>query len=151
MKTLVQENENGKYGPIDPKYQEDYNYILNYEANEAKSLSTELAGTIKKLWQTDSIKNTYEHRNEFFFANGQVKHFFNDIENLVKSDYLPTELDVLRCRLISIGIRKEAFQINGVNCELVDVGGQKSERKKWKNLFENVYIVLFVVAISEYD
>ena len=34
---------------------------------------------------------------------------------------------------------------------MVDVGGQRSERKKWIHCFENVTAVLFVVAISEYD
>jgi len=64
---------------------------------------------------------------------------------------LPTEEDILRCRWISMGVRREVFKINGVDCQLLDVGGQKSERKKWVNCFKNVFIVLFVVAISEYD
>jgi len=33
----------------------------------------------------------------------------------------------------------------------VDVGGQRSERKKWIHCFENVTAVLFVAAISAYD
>jgi guanine nucleotide-binding protein subunit alpha len=33
----------------------------------------------------------------------------------------------------------------------VDVGGQRSERKKWLHYFDNVTAVLFVVAISGYD
>lgn len=34
---------------------------------------------------------------------------------------------------------------------MFDVGGQKSERKKWIHCFDNVDCVLFVVAMSEYD
>ena len=34
---------------------------------------------------------------------------------------------------------------------LIDVGGQRSERKKWFHCFEGVNAVLFVVAMSEYD
>jgi hypothetical protein len=34
---------------------------------------------------------------------------------------------------------------------MFDVGGQRSERKKWIHCFENVTAVLFVVAISGYD
>jgi hypothetical protein len=34
---------------------------------------------------------------------------------------------------------------------MIDVGGQRTERKKWIHLFENVTCVLFLVAISEYD
>jgi hypothetical protein len=34
---------------------------------------------------------------------------------------------------------------------LVDVGGQRSERKKWIHCFEDVTAVVFCVAMSEYD
>jgi guanine nucleotide-binding protein subunit alpha len=34
---------------------------------------------------------------------------------------------------------------------MFDVGGQRSERKKWIHAFENVGVVLFLAAISGYD
>ena len=34
---------------------------------------------------------------------------------------------------------------------MFDVGGQRSERKKWIHVFDNVQVVLFLVAISGYD
>jgi guanine nucleotide-binding protein subunit alpha len=34
---------------------------------------------------------------------------------------------------------------------MVDVGGQKSERKKWMQLFEFVPTIIFCAAISDYD
>lgn len=34
---------------------------------------------------------------------------------------------------------------------MVDVGGQRSERRKWIHCFENVTSVMFLVALSEYD
>lgn len=36
-------------------------------------------------------------------------------------------------------------------CRMVDVGGQRSERRKWIHCFENVTSIIFLVAISEYD
>ncbi len=32
-----------------------------------------------------------------------------------------------------------------------DVGGQRSERKKWIHCFEDVHAVIFISAVSEYD
>ena len=34
---------------------------------------------------------------------------------------------------------------------MVDVGGQRSERKKWIHCFEGVTAILFCVALSAYD
>lgn len=34
---------------------------------------------------------------------------------------------------------------------MVDVGGQRNERRKWLHCFENVYMIIFIAALSEYD
>ena len=33
----------------------------------------------------------------------------------------------------------------------IDVGGQRTERKKWIHCFDDVLLVMFLAAISEYD
>ena len=43
------------------------------------------------------------------------------------------------------------FQRGEVSIGLIDVGGQRSERKKWLHCFETVNTLLFVVSMSEYD
>ena len=34
---------------------------------------------------------------------------------------------------------------------MVDVGGQRAERRKWLHSFEHVTSIIFLVAISEFD
>ena len=34
---------------------------------------------------------------------------------------------------------------------MVDVGGYRSERRKWIHCFENVTSIIYLVALSEYD
>jgi len=41
--------------------------------------------------------------------------------------------------------------MENVHFRLVDVGGQRSERKKWMHCFQDVTAVIFCVAMSEYD
>lgn len=58
---------------------------------------------------------------------------------------------------ISLSHFRESAGLNG--CRLIlttdtmsqDVGGQRSERKKWIHAFEDVSILLFLCAVSEYD
>lgn len=51
----------------------------------------------------------------------------------------------------STGIVEEVFDVKGQKLRVFDVGGQRSERKKWIHCFDSVVILIFVVAISEYD
>lgn len=41
--------------------------------------------------------------------------------------------------------------MKGLHFRMVDVGGQRNERKKWIHCFQDVTAIIFVVAISEYD
>ena len=44
-----------------------------------------------------------------------------------------------------------AHFIKRIRVRMVDVGGQRSERRKWIHCFDHVTSVMFLVAISEYD
>lgn len=77
--------------------------------------------------------------------------YFDSIERIAQPDYMPTDQDVLRSRVKTTGITETTFIIGDLTYRMFDVGGQRSERKKWIHCFENVTTILFLVAISEYD
>lgn len=64
---------------------------------------------------------------------------------------MPTDQDILRSRLKTTGITETVFDLGALTYRMFDVGGQRSERKKWIHCFENVTALLFLVAISGYD
>jgi guanine nucleotide-binding protein subunit alpha len=66
-------------------------------------------------------------------------------------DYIPNDQDILRSRFKTTGIVEMTFDLGSYMCLMVDVGGQRSERRKWIHCFENVNCLLFMVAISGYD
>lgn len=79
------------------------------------------------------------------------RHFFEKAEEIARPDYVPTNDDILHSRIRTSGIVEEAYLINGVNFVVIDVGGQRNERKKWIHCFDSVNAVIFVAALSEYD
>ena len=77
--------------------------------------------------------------------------FFNDIKRIGQANYVPTAQDVLRARSKTTGIVETRFMIKETSIHMFDVGGQRSERKKWIHCFEAVKSIIFCVSLSEYD
>lgn len=65
--------------------------------------------------------------------------------------YVPTQQDVLLARKPTKGIHEYDFEIKNVPFKMVDVGGQRSERRRWFECFDSVTSILFLVSSSEYD
>lgn len=66
-------------------------------------------------------------------------------------DYIPTDQDILRSRVKTTGITEITFRVKDAIYKVFDVGGQRSERRKWIHCFENLNAVIFMVSLSEYD
>ena len=77
--------------------------------------------------------------------------YLTSIDRISSGDYVPTEQDVLRARVPTTGIVEYTFLIENITFRMVDVGGQRSERRKWIHCFENVTSIMFLAALSEYD
>lgn len=66
-------------------------------------------------------------------------------------NFTPTDQDVLRARVRTTGIEEAEFEIDAFQFRMLDVGGQRSERRKWIHCFDCVTSVLFCTSLSEYD
>ena len=49
------------------------------------------------------------------------------------------------------GLVEHWLTLDNSRVSLIDVGGQRSQRRKWLHCFEHVSAIIFVVACSEYD
>ncbi|XP_031834163.1 G protein alpha q subunit isoform X7 [Nomia melanderi] len=89
---------------------------------------------------------------EYPFDLAEIRFsYLSDLERIEKPDFLPTEQDILRARAPTTGIIEYPFDLDSIIFRMVDVGGQRSERRKWIHCFENVTSIIFLVALSEYD
>ncbi|XP_055350863.1 guanine nucleotide-binding protein G(q) subunit alpha-like [Paramacrobiotus metropolitanus] len=105
---------------------------------------------IKSLWGDAGIQEAYDRRREYQL-NDSTKYYLSDLDRISSPDFLPTEQDILRARVPTTGIIEYPFDLESVIFRMVDVGGQRSERRKWIHCFENVTSIMFLVALSEYD
>lgn len=51
----------------------------------------------------------------------------------------------------SVGIQVFKYSENDVTFQINDVGGQKSERKKWRNIMQNIDILIYVISLTDYE
>jgi len=105
---------------------------------------------VSSLWQDAGIQQAYERRREYQLSDS-TKYYLNDLDRIKQPDYLPTQQDILRVRIPTTGIIEYPFDLDQIMFRMVDVGGQRSERRKWIHCFENVTSIMFLVALSEYD
>ena len=77
-------------------------------------MTPELGELIQKIWTHESVQKLFIRRNEFQL-NDSAEFYFNEIGRISKSDYLPTQDDVLRSRVRTTGIVQSDFIIKKLN------------------------------------
>ncbi|XP_071814963.1 guanine nucleotide-binding protein G(o) subunit alpha-like [Apostichopus japonicus] len=109
-----------------------------------------IASALRALWNDSGIRSCAIRGNEYEL-NDSAMYYFDNMERILIEKYVPTTEDVLRARVRTTGVLETSFTVGGVPLRIIDVGGQRSERKKWIHCFEHVSAVIFVAALSGYD
>uniref|UniRef100_A0A3Q3VUC9 Guanine nucleotide-binding protein subunit alpha n=1 Tax=Mola mola TaxID=94237 RepID=A0A3Q3VUC9_MOLML len=124
--------------------------VSGVNVKKVTALTNAHAEAIKSLWGDPGIQECYSRKREYQLSDS-AKYYLNDLDRIAASPYLPTQQDVLRVRVPTTGIIEYPFELENVVFRMVDVGGQRSERRKWIHCFEKVTSIMFLVALSEYD
>lgn len=113
-------------------------------------ISPELREKLPKILAEKNIQKALKQQSLFYLPDA-APYFFENIQRVLAPDYVPTFQDVLWCKIKSMGISEITFTEQGNSFLLVDVGGQRSERRKWLYCFQDVTAIIFCVALSEYN
>jgi GTPase SAR1 family protein len=118
--------------------------------NLREIITKEIADSIEILWYEQVIKTVYNTRARLQ-VDDSISYFLSEIHRIAEPAYIPSNEDIIQVRTRTTSIISKEFDIKGNTFCMFDVGGQKSERKKWIHCFENVTAVIFVASLSCYD
>ena len=116
----------------------------------AQRIPAEIGEKMKLLWQDDGFQECLKRAVEYQ-SNDSAPYYFQRMDKILDPSYTPNEQDVLQSRVQTTGIVETTFTSGHVTYQLFDVGGQRSERRKWLHCFDDVTAVLFVATLSGYD
>ena len=134
-----------------PSRVEDARRFLNVVTMTPESaINPETAEVMKRMWKDPGFQSCFNRSREYQL-NDSAGYYLNELDRLSNINYVPTQQDVLRTRVKTTGIVETRFSFKGLYFRMFDVGGQRSERKKWIHCFEGVTAIIFCVALSGYD
>uniref|UniRef100_A0A0A1WWU0 Guanine nucleotide-binding protein G(I) subunit alpha 65A n=1 Tax=Zeugodacus cucurbitae TaxID=28588 RepID=A0A0A1WWU0_ZEUCU len=135
----------------DPSKTEIARQFFTYASTaEEGILLPEIVLLMKKLWADAGVQQSFSRSREYQL-NDSAAYYLNLLDEISKPNYIPTLEDVLRTRVKTTGIVETQFSCKGMHFKMFDVGGQRSERAKWLQYFDDVTAVIFLTSLSEYD
>jgi len=108
-----------------------------------------LGEALSAVWAEDSVQNAWKVRDIEMVDS--LPYFMEHLCRIYQPQYVPSHNDVIHAKVRTAGIHEVVLNYNNSCFQLIDVGGQRCERRKWINLFSNVRAVIFMAALSDYD
>ncbi|KAF8510274.1 guanine nucleotide binding protein, alpha subunit [Gautieria morchelliformis] len=82
--------------------------------------------------------------------------FLQDVDRIASRGYEPSDDDVIRARLRTMGVQEHRFTFergvdSGREWRIYDVGGARSQRTSWFSFFDDMDAIIFLAPISCFD
>jgi hypothetical protein len=76
---------------------------------------------VELLWKDEGVKECASRGNEYHLMDS-AQYFLDRVNVIRQSNYLPTDQDILRCRVLTRGILETEFKVKHVRFHIFDVG-----------------------------
>jgi guanine nucleotide-binding protein G(i) subunit alpha len=130
--------------------------------NGCYDLTIELGNCIQQLWKDPAIRACWKDRVELWPFLGvtnalseemydSLEEYYDSTPRIQEDTYQPLHIDMIKCRVKTTGVEETLITVDGTSIRLLDVGGQKNERRKWINFFDNCKVLLFFAPLSDYE
>ena len=135
--------------PLDPEQTAAASALLE---QSALFPAPETVALLHGLFTSVPLQSALARSNEFYLLDSAPYYLSLPVlQRTLSPGYVPTEADILRSRLATSGIIENDFVIDKLLFRIMDVGGQRGERKKWIHCFEDVAAILFISSLNEFD
>ncbi|KAI9452267.1 G-alpha-domain-containing protein [Russula earlei] len=123
-------------------------------ADEAQRVLFECRFDLMRLWASMRVREILALRR--IRPEEESGFFLNDLDRVTGYNYVPSDDDVLKARLKTIGVSEHKFEMEagdqrGTQWRIVDVGGSRFQRPTWVPFFDNVDAIIFLAPISAFD
>lgn len=106
------------------------------------------------VWEDPIIQQMLRRRK--FRLEDSPGFFLNDVDRIAARDYAPSDNDVVRARLRTLGVQEYRFtfeegHLAGSDWHIFDVGGARSSRTAWAPFFDDVDAIIFLAPLNCFD
>ena len=82
--------------------------------------------------------------------------FLNEIDRVSSLSYTPSDDDVIRARLRTVGVQEHTLTLESGpepnrTWIIYDVGGSRTQRAAWPAYFDDVHAIIFLAPLSAFD
>eukprot|EP01083_Nonionella_stella_P087338 242941_1 len=134
--------------PLSREMRREVAHLKGYQSNTLMNAAQ--GSAIYRLWRDQTIRNVYHRRHQFYFPDSG-NYYFNSVRRFMEPGFKATPEDIVMARVRTTGILENEFRDPPILWNVVDVGGQRSERKKWIRLFDGIQGLLFLVNLAGYN
>ncbi|KDR75295.1 hypothetical protein GALMADRAFT_268845 [Galerina marginata CBS 339.88] len=113
------------------------------------------ADDITKLWNDQTVKQLLKAQK--LRLESMAGFFLDSINRVTALRYVPTDDDILRARLKTLGVSEHRFTLKAAgnmvshDWRVYDVGGARSLVSAWAPYFDDLDAIIFLAPISGFD
>jgi len=145
-KHFLKEKENVK-GPLGEQMKKLQ--ALCNSAEKDQNLTPGVATELATLWKKPEVAGIYHNRGDIQIHTS-TPYYLENVERFAQETFNPTTTDIIYCREPTTGVHETTIEAEGLSIKFIDVGGQKSERRKWLSMFNGATMVIYVCALDAY-
>lgn len=135
--------------PLQHRGSDYFAQILRQAAQVNDEYPEEVAEAVTHLWADAGIQEAFRRRCGYQLLEN-LPYFASRVQQVIEPGYNPSREDVLRLWTHTEGIWETTLDLDNAIVKVFDMGGNRSQRRKWIHTFKDVDSIVFTVDASAY-